>query len=216
MTKTYCPICGNLAGFFFKKSNTLYAQCSSCRTVFCDPLDQDNKVGGKFEIERNYKENYLRVARIEEMYRGKPKEDLMILDWGCGNGYLIEDLKKAGFPNVDGFDLYNPPFSKLPESNKYHIITCIECIEHTSPNYLEIDVMRRSLLDGGCVMIETSFVDVAEQEGLPIEDFFYCAPDDGHSTIFSHHGLDLLFALKGFQPRQHFDRHVRIFQKVRN
>lgn len=213
MNKIYCPICLNEPNRFFRKGNTLYSQCASCKTVFCDALDQENKVGGKFEAERNQKENYLRVQRVREMYDGKPNEDLMILDWGCGSGLLIEDLKKAGFPNVDGFDPYTEKYSRLPQSNKYHLITCIECIEHTSPNYLELDVMRRCLLPDGCIMIETGFTNIADRDGIDIEDYFYLSPEDGHSTIFSHHSIDVLMCLKGFNPRQHFNDHVRIYMK---
>ena len=75
--------------------------------------------------------------------------------------------------------------------------------------------MLRSLIYGGIVMVETSFIDVANEENIPLEDFFYIAPQAGHSTIFSHHGLDLLFTLKGFAPIQHWNRHVRGFVKIR-
>ena len=62
-------------------------------------------------------------------------------------------------------------------------------------------------------MVETSFVDIAAQEGIELEDFFYIEPSVGHSTIFSHHGLDLLMATKGLPPLQHFNRNVRLFYK---
>ncbi len=213
MDKISCPVCFNEPNKFFHKGHTLYSQCANCKTVFCEALDQDNKIGGKFEVERNQKENHLRIARVEAMFAGRHKDDVVILDYGCGNGLLIEDFKKSGFKNVDGFDPYTEKYRNLPEKNKYNLITCIECIEHTSKPYFELDVMYRSLVNGGVVIVETSFTDIAEEEGIPINDFFYCSPQDGHSTIFSHHSLDLLFALKGFKPFQHSNRHVRIFTK---
>lgn len=208
-----CPICSNAAPLRLKKENTDYYQCWSCRTLFSDPLENSNMVGGEHEEGRNSQQNHLRISRIDEIIKGANKKDIHILDFGCGHGMLISYLRENGYPNVTGYDCYSEEYNKLPEKNKYHIITAIEVIEHTSHPYVEIDVMYRSLLPGGVVMFETSFVDIAIQEGIELNDFFYIAPANGHSTIFSHHGLDLLMCLKGFLPRQHFNRHVRLYQK---
>lgn len=208
-----CPICNNEAPLRLTKKSVEYYQCLSCKTLFSDTLDNDNKVGGMMEVERNTQQNHLRLSRIDEVSRGMRNEDVNILDFGCGNGMLIDYLKENGYPNVEGYDAYNERFQTLPKNNYYHVIKAVEVIEHTSKPYIEIDVMWRSLVEGGVVIIETSFVDVAEQEKIPLEEFFYIEPSVGHSTIFSHHGLDLIMALKGFIPMQHFDRNVRLFKK---
>jgi SAM-dependent methyltransferase len=208
-----CPCCNNHAHFRLQKGTVQYHQCTSCRTLFSDPLPNEGMVGGGNEIPRNTEQNHLRISRIASLMEGERKRDVNILDFGCGTGYLIRDLRSNGY-QCDGFDAYNEAFSRLPEKNKYHIATAVEVIEHTSAPFVELDVVRRSLLLGGLVMIETSFVDVAQEEGVSLEDFFYINPDVGHSTVFSHHGLDVLMCLKGFQPMQHFNRHVRVYQKI--
>jgi len=216
MEKIQCPICSNEPNHFFHKGHILYSQCANCKTVFCEALDQEGLVGGSYEVERNEKENYLRIERIEQI-RVKmdvPKEEFRILDFGCGNFLLGNDLIKYGYKHVDGYDPYTEKYNRLPQKDSYHIITCIECIEHTSSPYREIDVMYKALVNYGCVIFETSFTNVAEEEGIPIDTFFYVAPEAGHSTFFSHHGLDLLMALKSFIPRQHFNRHCRTYQKL--
>jgi len=213
MKDRICPICSNAAPFRLKKENTDYCQCCNCKTLFSDPLENSDMVGGEHEEGRNIQQNHLRIGRIDEMIMGAKKDTIHILDFGCGHGMLIDDLKKSGYPNVVGYDAYNEKYNVLPEKEKYHIITAIEVIEHTSHPFREIDVMYRSLIPGGAVMFETSFVDIAQQENIELEDFFYIAPANGHSTIFSHHGLDLLMCLKGFIPRRHFNRHVRLYQK---
>jgi SAM-dependent methyltransferase len=208
-----CPVCSNHAHFRLRKGNTDYHQCTSCKTLFSDPLPNDNMVGGGNEIGRNVEQNHLRIDRINKMCLGMKKEDAYILDFGCGHGMLMKDLQNAGY-NCDGYDAYNDEFSRLPQKNKYHIVTAIEVIEHTSHPFAELDVIHRSLLPEGVLMIETSFVDIAHMEGIEYEDFFYIDPAVGHSTIFSHHGLDVLLCLKGFKPISHWNRHVRAYQKV--
>jgi SAM-dependent methyltransferase len=214
MSNKKCPVCTNAAYPRLKKGIVDYWQCTNCEMVFSDELPNEGMVGGGNEVPRNVEQNHLRISRIDEMVLGMKKEEVNILDFGCGTGYLIDDLKKAGYVNTDGYDAYNEKFSRLPEKDKYHIITCVECIEHTSANYLEIDVMYRSLKKGGCVYFETSFTNIAEQENIPLDEFFYIEPSVGHSSIFSHHSLDLLMALKGFRPLQHFNRHVRLYMKI--
>lgn len=171
-------------------------------------------VGGQFEVERNETQNHLRIHRVNEIVKGIPKEQVRILDWGCGHGYLINDLKKAGYIHVEGYDPYTEEFDILPKPNCYHVVCMVECVEHTSAPFVEIDAIKRCLVSGGIVMIETGFTDVAKEDGIAIENYFYISAVDGHSTIFSHHSLDLLMALRGFIPRLHFDRHVRLFQKL--
>lgn len=214
MDKISCLICLNEPDRFFYKGATMYSQCANCKTVFCDILEQEGLVGGEYEEERNKKQNHLRIDRIKQMTGFIPQEEVRILDWGCGHGYLIEDLKKEGYVHVDGYDAYFEKYQQLPKKNEYHVISLIETAEHFSKPYREFDYMLKCLMQNGCVMIETGFVEIPEQEGQDIEDYFYINPNAGHSTIFSHHGLDLLMALKGFTPRQHFNRHVRLYQKL--
>lgn len=208
-----CVICSNEAPFKLIRGLTNYFQCSSCLTLFSDPIDQDGMVGGEHEEGRNISQNNERVDRIDKIVQPLNKQDINILDFGCGHGMFVSDLKKAGYENTIGYDAFNDYYSGLPKTNQFHIVNMTEVIEHISYPFVELQWIHKALVPGGCVMIETSFVDIAEQEDIPLEDFFYIAPQNGHCTIFSHHGLDLLMALKGFIPRRHFNRHVRLYQK---
>lgn len=212
MNDKICPVCNNQATFRLTKESTSYFQCCNCRMLFSDPIDQDGMVGGEHEEGRNIEQNHLRIARIDEMIRGSKREDTKILDFGCGHGMFVADMKKAGY-NAEGYDAFNDEYSTLPITNQFHIITMTEVIEHTSYPFVELQWIHKALLPGGCVVIETSFTNIAEQEKIPLEDFFYIAPQNGHCTVFSHHALDLLMVKKGFIPRQHFNRHVRLYQK---
>lgn len=206
-----CPCCNNVAPFRLKKGNTDYFQCSSCSTLFCNELDNSGMVGGGNEVPRNVEQNPERIERFKTLCGGNV-DDVKVLDFGAGSGYLVKDLKAAGF-DADGFDPFNPEFSKLPEKDKYQLCTMVEVAEHLSKPFVEFDCIHRSLTKGAVLYIETSFVNVAQQENIELEDFEYIEPKVGHSTIFSWHGLDVLLLMKGFVPTQHINRHVRLYIK---
>lgn len=210
----YCTICRNPAPFLLKKGYTDYHQCESCKTIFSEMLDQEGLVGGQHEEGRNITQNHIRLDRVATMMEGMKKEDFWILDFGCGHGMLVNDLKNDGY-NVVGFDPYNPEFSRLPEKNKFHLVICVECIEHLSSPFLEIDVINRSMVNGGLLYLETGFYNIMIEDGLKPEEYIYISPEAGHSTIFSHHSLDLLLAYRGFGTRRHFDRNCRLFEKIK-
>lgn len=214
MKDRICPICSNAAPFRLKKENTDYSQCESCRTLFSDPLSQDGLVGGQHEEGRAL-QNHIRLDRIKTMTEGMKKEDIRILDFGCGHGLLVNYLKEQGY-NVTGYDAYNEEYSRLPEKNKYHLCLCIEVIEHTSTPFIELDVMNRSLVEGGLCYLETGFVDIADQDKIELDEYLYVSPQAGHATVFSHHSLDYLMLLKGFRSKRHFDRNCRLYVKIKD
>jgi cyclopropane fatty-acyl-phospholipid synthase-like methyltransferase len=182
------------------KNGTEYFQDDN-GIIFCEPLNQDQMVGGGCEIPRNEMQNYLRLDRVFRL-----KDNANVLDFGCGNGMLIRDMKAVGI-KCTGYDKFNPKFKKLPKKETFDIVIMVEVIEHLNEPFAELDMIYQSLFKGGVVMIETSFSD-----WLTLEDS-YIEPTVGHSTIFSHRGLTELMASKGFTEGGHFDRNVRIYKK---
>jgi len=207
-----CIICNNPVIALFIKKGTQYHQCISCRTVFSGPLKNDGMVGGGHEIERNTLQNAERIERIKYL-AGGDIQNIKVLDFGCGHGMFVEDLQKAGI-NATGYDPYNPDFNFEPLKKEYDIVTAVEVFEHLSYPFNELDLICMSLKKGANVYVETSFVDIAYEDGIPLDTFFYISPDVGHSTVFSHHGLDVEMCKHGFVPQQHFNRNTRIYKKV--
>lgn len=210
----FCPICYNGSSLRLTKGITEYYECSNCHSLYCGPLDQENLVGGEHEESRNKNQNYLRIERIDKMRGSIPKEEIKILDFGCGHGGLIKDLKAAGYIHVDGFDAYNEEYCQLPKKDYYHIVVSIETFEHLSYPYKELDLIHRSLLSEGRVIIETGIIDAAITDGHTLDTWFYVNEKAGHSTIFSSHGLDILLCTHGFAPRQAFCNYVKHYQKI--
>lgn len=207
-----CPICNGESPLRLTKQNTQYFQCESCKMLYSDPLSQEGLVGGQHEEGRAL-QNDIRLERIETMTKGMKKENIRILDFGCGHGYLVNYLKEHGY-NITGYDAYNEDFNRLPGKEQYHLCLCIEVIEHTSAPFVELDVINRALVNGGLAYFESGYTNIADRDGIKLEEYLYVNPSAGHATIFSHHAFDLLLFKKGFYSKRHFDDNCRLFVKV--
>ena len=202
-----CHACNSKSESRLFKKEIEYFQCKYCLTLFSGALPNDNMVGGGFEVERNTQQNEDRFKRFLDLV----SRDSKFLDYGCGHGMLVDYLKSKKI-NSFGYDKYNPEYELLSETN-FDLISMVEVIEHLSHPFSELDQIDSLMKSGGILYIETSFVDVAKEENIPLKDFFYIEPSVGHSTIFSHYGLDILMVKKGFLPLNHINRNVRLYTK---
>lgn len=186
-----------------KRNGITYTQHPN-GTLTCRPLDQSGMVGGSGEEVRNQEHNPTRLARILDFH---PKPT--VLDFGCGSGLFMDFLQMNGVVAV-GYDKYgmerycNADFP--PEM--FDVVTMIEVIEHLSAPYSELEAILGCLKPGGVLMVETSFTD-----WMDLQNDSYINPALGHSTIFSHQGLDDLMAEKGFEIYGHINRNVRVYKK---
>lgn len=193
-------------------------------TLTCGPLDQSGKLGGSGEEVRNQEHNPERLRRIRQ-FHPNPK----VLDFGCGSGMLVHFLRTNGI-EAYGYDKYamgvhreSPSIEVMAKHrmqdfvscdkalltpDTFDVITMIEVIEHTSAPYEELGAILASLKPGGVLMIETSFTDWMDHNTDA-----YINPSIGHSTIFSHQGLDEIMLEKGFEVFGHINRNVRVYQK---
>lgn len=203
-----CPSCNSKSNERLIKIDVKYYQCEYCLTLFSGELPNDNMVGGGMELERNKQQNKGRLNRFLHLVGSGAK----ILDFGCGNGMLVDFLKENNI-NIYGYDKYNPKFDVVRSFN-YDLISMVEVIEHLSHPFKELEHIHWLLKKDGILYIETSFVDIAFEEELKLEDFFYINPQVGHSTIFSHMGLDILMIKNGFLPLNHINRNVRLYKKA--
>lgn len=202
-----CHACSSTSKERLIKKEVKYYQCDYCGTLFSGALPNEDMVGGGFEEERNTQQNKDRLERFLNLVCRTSK----FLDYGCGHGMLVDYLKSKKI-NVFGYDRYNPEYNVILEDN-FDFVSMVEVIEHLSFPFPELDQINLLMKSGGILYIETSFVDVAKEEKIPLEEFFYIEPSVGHSTIFSHYGLDILMVKKGFLPLPHINRNVRLYTK---
>lgn len=200
-----CTICLSEIENWLFKGEKLYNICDDCGCIFINNgLDQSNKVGGDKEVERNETQNSDRVRRFIELVG----ENGIVLDFGCGNGMLVNDCNSGGL-NAIGYDKFNSKFWVLPQC-KFDLVSMVEVIEHTFESFSEINIIYNLLKDDGILYIETSFTNQIEK---PLEDD-YINPQLGHCTIFSHKGLDMLMMRKGFMPLSPINDNVRLYKKI--
>lgn len=195
-------ITGGEAVRSFVKGGVTYFTCKDTGTIFCKALDQSEKVGGIHEEGRNNEpDNIERIRRIKQI---TGKDNPRVLDFGCANGYFLKDLNNNGCIGF-GYDPYVEGYTEI--TKEVDCISAIEVIEHFSEPFNEFDMMLDALVSGGKCYFETSFSDWHDK------DSFYITPEVGHSTIWSHKGLDYMMEKKGFKIEPHINRNVRIYSK---
>lgn len=203
--------CGKIAIKRLTKQKVSYYICIDCGTLFSKSLPNDNMVGGTNEEERNDSQNYERFFRVYSLLGDKLFLESNVLDFGCGNARFVGYLAVRGF-RIWGYDKYSETHNDLP-TEKMDIVTMIEVIEHLSHPFEELDQIHSLLNENGFLYIETSFTDIAVEDGIELEDFAYVNPIIGHSTIFSHKGLEMLLRRKGFKLFNKINRNTFVFQK---
>ncbi len=103
-----------------------------------------------------------KISFIEKFFKNIPKR-YKILDAGCGEGFLVEKLRKNGYSNFYGVDKYyhskyvkKCDISKLPYKNKFFdVILCLETLQYLSFKNQEkaIKELKRILKDNGTFII---------------------------------------------------------------
>lgn len=174
-----------------------------------EPLSQIGKVGGTDHNNRQ-SQNPFRGNVITEQhalatgdlaFKNKPT----LIDYGCGKGEFVKYMKTR-LDTVAGYDPFAQEFSNIP-GFKADVVSMVEVIEHTFHPYDELDEVRDMLKPNGLLFVETSFSDWVTV-GHP-----YIDPEIGHSTIFSHKGMDATMADKGFELYSIINRNIRIYRK---
>jgi 2-polyprenyl-3-methyl-5-hydroxy-6-metoxy-1,4-benzoquinol methylase len=150
-----------------------------------------------------YNEKYLPLLKNR-------KQDVPILDLGCGQGFMLKYLRSVGFTNLTGIDiseeqveiaqehgfnaLHTDAFTFLKEHiNQYEVIVAIDIIEHFNKEELLelLTLIHQSLKPGGLFIIQTP-----NGDGLLPNYVIY--GDLTHFTILSPLSLKTILTIAKF------------------
>lgn len=86
------------------------------------------------EEKKSFGNKFTEIKQIRKIISKYPVES--ILDYGCGKGALIEQLKKE-YPDlkISGYDPGNALYADLPE--KHHLVSSTDVMEHIEPDLLD-------------------------------------------------------------------------------
>jgi 2-polyprenyl-6-hydroxyphenyl methylase/3-demethylubiquinone-9 3-methyltransferase len=172
-----------------------YYRCPECGLIYSCDFDALSDQ----ELSRLvYNEDYAQVdpdfgearprasTAMVSRFFGAYREDLSILDYGCGNGRLVQMLASAGFRQVEGYDPFVERYSARP-TGTYDLVLCFEVLEHAvDPRRTFADLAGFRKADG-IVLYSTLLQppDIAAQKLA----WWYAGPRNGHFTLHSAESL---------------------------
>ena len=181
-------------------------KCPSCRSIHSlDPVDFA-------EIYSDYPLNERRLdvfARgtlanlLARLKRAGLRPSDRILDYGCGNGVLLQFLKERRFDNVAGYDPYVPKFSELP-SGLFDCVVANDLIEHVPDPRATLRECAEKVAPGGLLYVGT-----ADSEPVVMDDLepqLMRLHQPFHRVILTADGLAGLARETGFELLRSYRR----------
>ena len=217
-----CPVCQHKTDTFkfnvmfhntkrhegFEQPYYQYNECLHCGAYHCSTMrDWTHKQFADMVYNDGYAEY---DGDINNPYGNRPTfhinllwdvfmhfQDKEILDYGCGKGFVVENMNEAGW-HLSGYDPFNVKYNgtRPIEHCKYALITAFEVLEHIY-NPVEVFEQFNGLLhDGGMVYATT---DVVDRMVGNIQDNYYTCPRVGHVVLHRFASLEYIACRTGFQ-----------------
>ena len=181
-----------------------YYRCPSCGFIFTIAFDNFTKEDFSRRI---YNSDYILVDPDYKEERPRGNADLVsnlfptltpqrILDYGCGEGVLVDVLRGTGRFQVDAYDPFVPRYAARP-TQRYNCIVSFEVLEHSTQPAQTIADMNELLTENGLIVLSTLLQpEDIDQQGL---NWWYAGPRNGHVSLFSVAGLLKLVEPFGFK-----------------
>ncbi len=181
-----------------------YHRCPTCRFIFTTAFDDFSK---EDFLRHVYNDEYILVDPDYQESRPRANAGLLsslfpqlrprrLLDYGGGNGVLVDALRDAGFPHAESYDPFVPQHADRP-TGRFDCIACFEVLEHSTDPSRTIAEMSELLSDPGLIVLSTLLqpADI-ERQGL---NWWYAGPRNGHVSLYSRESLERLLAPFGFR-----------------
>ncbi len=220
-----CRLCGSgkLVPILIA-SNFDIIECSSCKIAFTEPppsvpeyenMDfhsgEDPENAEKLTSLTDLSEDWQGLIRLQtKMIAKQFKKNINILEVGCGEGILLDELRQEGYCNVAGVEpsrtgasraqqrgLYviNKYFSSEVVKEKYDLIIMSHVFEHIENPSQFIDELTAALTNNGALMLtQTNFKGLIPRF---LKENWYAWVPDQHFWHFTEKGLAKMFKTKG-------------------
>lgn len=202
-----------------------FLKCSKCGLIFSNPIIERDKINSLyFKSDFNYNQeaqylkktyfNYFKKYLLRTNYK-KAK----VLEIGCGNGFLLEELKDNGIKNIYGLepgklsvdkarkDIRNRIKVDILRKNifpkeSFDIICCFHTLDHIVDINIFLKEVNRLLKINGKV-----FFVVHNTNGLSVKLFGEKSPifDIEHIYLFNPNSLMSIFNKYGFNKLKVFN-----------
>ncbi len=184
----------------------LYTRCEECGSIHVTEDISDLIIT---ENDNSATRNTLPInrERIKRAEFAMGRKIRTALDFGCGEGILVNQLRATGII-ADGIDQNTELEIYDLEEDFYDIIFLIEVIEHLSEPRVIFERLARRLVPGGIIMVETTFADSIKEP----QDHPYVDPAIGHVNIVSRAGLSKCLP-DNLKVEKYLNPHVAILRK---
>lgn len=157
---------------------------------------------------RNIHQSLKKIPPYDRWYKGRARKNFpRILDFGCGHGVIVRELRKEGFEcaGLDPFSPVRDPSvyrmslleTRFPEG-AYDGIFSVETMEHI-PNVLETyRELCRILRPGGVLLVQTRRLEDPDYRAKR-EDWFYLQEPATHVSIYSETSMRRIAVKVGFR-----------------
>lgn len=196
-----------------KEGRFRYERCLHCGVLRAD-----------FEIDPGYHDyptrSWIPRSELKRLIRFMSQANIRrhhhVLDYGCGQGALIHQLRSLGFKNISGYDPYHPDFSEVKMIGTFDAILLIHVWEHLQDPAEIFPDLERFLKPGGKILLITpsSSRFPALDSDCPFQSYTVHAPF--HREIPEDQGLRKLFAAHRYRELTFLPHDVQKSGLIRN
>jgi len=149
-----------------------------------------------------------KIPAYDQWYKDRARKKFRrLLDFGCGHGVIVFELRKKGF-DCTGLDPFSPVLDphiyrtpllemRFPEE-AYDGIFSIETMEHI-PNVIETyQELHRILRPGGMLLVQTRRLEDPDYQNER-EQWFYLQEPATHVSVYSETSMRRIAAKTGFR-----------------
>ncbi len=222
-----CPVCdGDQHSPQFVKDGLDIVQCSSCETIYVNPVFDDEKYQEIYQSEE-YQEIVKRIGEDSHAYRKErfgteraaaiekfhdPALPKTFLEIGCSTGFVVEAAMENGwecqgielnpsaaaFACERGLPVENVSIEKFSPEHKYSAIAFYDVLEHlVNPKGMLTHAVEH-LNDNGCVFIYVPNYNSASRQLLGEQNAHFIWPTH-HLTYFTPETLTTLLESVGLE-----------------